>query len=247
MKIAILPFVNLTGNDDQEYLCDGLTEAMIAELSRLNPDRLEVIARTSAMHYRKTSKTIPQIGRELNVDYLLESSVRASEERLHITTQLVRASDAIHLWTGEYDRELKDVMQLQQQIAERVANEIQLRLSFDTGVRFKRTEHVDSEAYRNYLLGRYYLNKRNLEGISRASGYFQRAMEIAPNDAGSHAGAADVYLQQAIWGILPYLEGYAKSELAVRKAIELDSLLPEAYTTLALLDYMYRWQWTKAD
>jgi TolB-like protein/DNA-binding winged helix-turn-helix (wHTH) protein/Tfp pilus assembly protein PilF len=247
VKIAILPFVNLTGSDDQEYLCDGLTEAMIAELSRLNPDRLDVIARTSAMHYRKTSKTIPQIGRELNVDYLLESSVRASGERLHITTQLVRASDATHLWTGEYDRELKDVVQLQQQIAVAVAEEIQLKLSPEAVAALKQVQLVDPEAYRNYLLGRYYLNKRNSEGISRAHGYFQRALEIAPNYASAHAGAADAYLQQAIWGILPYLEGYAKSEAAVRKAIELDSSLPEAYTTLALLDYMYRWEWTQAE
>jgi TolB-like protein/DNA-binding winged helix-turn-helix (wHTH) protein len=155
-RIVVLPFVNLTGDPNMEYLCGGMTDAMIAELNRLNPDRLSVIARTSAMHYKGTTTPIPQIGRELNVDYVLESSVRGSAEWAHVTTQLVRASDATHQWTGEYERDLKNVFTVQREVAIGIAEEVRLSLSADTNVLLRQIRPLDPEANRLYLLGRVY-------------------------------------------------------------------------------------------
>jgi TolB-like protein/DNA-binding winged helix-turn-helix (wHTH) protein/Tfp pilus assembly protein PilF len=244
VRIAVLPLLNMTGNENQEYLCDGLTEAMISELGHLDSQKLSVIARTSVMQYRGTAKPIPQIGRELNVDYILEGSVHGSGDRLRITTQLVRASDASHLWTGVYDKDTKDILGLEQQIAVGIADEIELKFK-PSFVQSEST--VNSEAYRNYLLGRYYLNKRNREGVIRAREYFKKALEIEPDYARAYAGLADVHLQEAIGGITPHLDGYRESEAAAIKALQIDFSLAEAYSTLGLLNYMYRWDWAGAD
>ncbi len=124
VRIAVLPYANYTGDPQKEYLCDGLTEATISELSRLKPDQLSVIARTSAMKFKNTDRTIPQIAAELNADYILESSVRGSGDRMRITTQLVRGTDASHVWTGEYERSSENLLDVQQQVSIAVADEI---------------------------------------------------------------------------------------------------------------------------
>lgn len=247
VRIAVLPLVNMTGNENQEYLCDGLTEAMISELGHLDPQELSVIARTSVMQYRSTTKTIPQIGHELSVDYILEGSVRGSGDRLRITTQLVRASDSSHLWTGIYDKDTKDILGLEQQVAIGIAEEIELKFKPFTHAGVQGESPDNPEAYRNYLLGRYYLNKRNREGVIRAQEYFKKALEIEPAYARAYAGLADVHLQEAVGGIRPHLDGYRESEMAATKAIQIDSSLAEAYSTLGLLSYIYRWDWASAD
>lgn len=128
VRIAVLPFANYSGNPANDYLCDGMTEAMISELSRLSPGQLGVIARTSSMKYKKTDLAIPQIARELEADYILESSVRSSNDRVRVTTQLVRGGDASHVWTGEYERSLRDALDIQQQVSIAVAEEIRLKI-----------------------------------------------------------------------------------------------------------------------
>src|SRR5258708_12590349 len=178
--IAVLPFVNLTGNDKEEYFCDGLTESMISELSRLNPERLSVIARTSAMHYKNTTEAIPQIARELGVNYILESSLRSSGSRLHVTSQLIRGADATYVWTGEYDRDLKDVLDVQQQVALAIAGEIKLNIPAPTKARLHDEHPVNSDSYQHYLLGRFYWNNRNRQGLLPPAQYFHRSIHHYP-------------------------------------------------------------------
>lgn len=232
VRIAVLPFMNYTGNPQDDYLCDGMTEATISELSRLNPGQLSVIARTSAMKFKNTDRTIPQIATELNADYILESSVRGSDDRLRITTQLVRGSDASHLWTGEFERSLQNVLDVQQQVSIAVAEET--RLTFDTSVgkRLHETPAVDSAAYQDYLLGRFYWNKRNRVGLFKSVEYFERAIAREPRFARAYAGLADSYLVLG-GGYLPDIEAYNKAREAALKALELDDTLSDAYTSLA--------------
>lgn len=247
VKIAVLPFENLTGNAAEEYLCDGLTEAMISELSRLNPGKLKVIARTSAMQYKKTAKQIPQIGRELDVDYLLESSVRGSGERVRVTAQLVRASDATHVWSGEYERDLKDVLDLQERVAMAIADEVNLTVAPSVDAQATRGHAVNPEAYRYYLLGRYHWNKRTREDILQSLADYQQAVQADPQYGRAYAGMADTYISLAWWGIAAYREAYAKSQSAAQTAISLDPSLAEPYASLGIVDFMYTLDWAGAE
>jgi TolB-like protein/DNA-binding winged helix-turn-helix (wHTH) protein/Flp pilus assembly protein TadD len=244
IRIAVLPFVNLTGDEQQEYVCDGLTEAMISELSRVSPGHLDVIARTSAMHYKHSNKAVPEIGRELGVSYVLESSLRESGRRVRVTTQLVRAADAGHVWTGEYDRDSKDVLSAQQAVAIAIAQEIELTLGADVGARHEPA--VDAEAYRSYLLGRFYWNRRSREGLLQSVEYFQQAIERDPDYARAYAGLADAYLVLG-GGYLPDRESYDKGKVAATRALELDPTLAEAYCSLAYEKYVNERDWQGAD
>lgn len=245
VRIAVLPFVNLTGDPNEEYLCDGLTEAMISELSRLSPNRLSVIARTSAMHYKGTTTPIPQIGRELNVDYVLESSVRGSTERAHITTQLIRASDAAHQWTGEYERDLKNLVSVQQAVAIGVAEEIRLSLSPDTTSRQRQARPVDPEAYRLYLLGQFYWNKRDKQNLLTAHDYFQQAVDRDPQFAQGWVGLANSYLLLAAFQ--PSKQFLSLGRTAVQHALDLDANQPQAHTALGYLQMSDEWNWKAAE
>jgi len=244
VRIAVLPFVNLTGDEQQEYVCDGLTEAMISELSRVSPGHLDVIARTSAMQYKHSNKAVPEIGRELGVGYVLESSVRESGRRVRVTTQLVRAADAGHVWTGEYDRDFKDVLSAQQAVAISIAREIELTLGPASGAQHEPA--VDAEAYRSYLLGRFYWNQRSREGLLQSVEYFQQAIERDPDYARAYAGLADAYLVLG-GGYLPDQESYDKGKAAALRALELDPTLAEAYCSLAYEKYVNERDWQGAD
>src|SRR5579859_1972970 len=246
VRIAVLPFANYTGSEQQSYLCDGLTEAMISELSRLNPLQLGVIARTSAMKYKETNKSIPEIARELNVDYVLESSVRSSGNRLRVTTQLVRGSDASHVWTGEYERDLRDVLDVQQQVSIAIAGEIRIHVSSATRTRLQGAHPVDPEAFQDYILGRFYWNKRSEKSLLKSVEFFNRAIKRDPQYAAAYSGLADAYLVLG-GGYLPDLETYAKARAAALKAIELNGSLAEAYASLAHEKFVNERDWTGAD
>ncbi|MGH9432853.1 MAG: winged helix-turn-helix domain-containing protein, partial [Terriglobia bacterium] len=246
VRVAVLPVVNLTGDDRQEYVCDGLTEAMISELSRLSPGQLDVIARTSAMQYKHSNKSVPQIGRELGVGYVLESSLRESGKRIRVTTQLVRAGDAGHVWTGEYDRDLEDVLNVQQQVAIAIASEIKLKLAPATDTRLRNPHPVDAEAYRDYLLGRFYWNRRTRDGLLQSLTYFQQAIARDPGYARAYAGLADAYLVLG-GGYLPDRESYDKAKAAALRALELDPTLAEAYCSLAYEKFVNERDWSGAD
>ncbi|HEV2175863.1 MAG TPA: tetratricopeptide repeat protein [Terriglobia bacterium] len=246
VRVAVLPFVNLTGDDKQEYLCDGLTEAMISELSRVNPERLRVVARTSAMHYKHTSEAIPQIAQELHVNYLLESSVRGSGDRLRVTAQLVRGANAMHVWSGEYERNFHDILAVEQSLAIAIGEEVGLSLAPAAKARLRQAHVPDAEAYRDYLLGRFYWNKRNRQGLFQSVDYFEHAIERDPQYARAYAGLADAYLVLG-GGYLPDREAYDKGRAAAAKAIELDGTLAEAYSSLAYEKVVNEWDWPGAD
>src|SRR5579863_5564182 len=187
IMLAVLPFENFTGDAGQDYFSDGLTEEMISQLGNLDPAHLGVIARTSVMRYKHSQESIPQIGQDLGVQYVIEGSVRRDSERVRITAQLIQVRDQSHLWAQEYDRDLGHLLELQEEISREVANEIEFSLS---GRRPIETASEGAtlppgaksyEAYDLYLRGRYFWNKRTGEGFRQAADYFQKAIDKDPN------------------------------------------------------------------
>ncbi|MGC2766719.1 MAG: winged helix-turn-helix domain-containing protein [Candidatus Acidiferrum sp.] len=251
--LAVLPFSNLTGDPGQDYFSDGLTEEMIAQLGQVDPDRMSVIARTSIMHYKGSSEALPQIGRELGVQYVLEGSVRRDSTRVRITTQLVRVKGQTPLWSREYDRELAGLLTLQHELAQEVADEMQITL----GEKPKATAAAsvtkppvspDSyAAYDLYLQGRYFWNKRTEEGFQRAADYFQQSIARDPNYARAYAGLADTDGLMSSWYLGPQNELMPKGRAAALKALQLDDTLAEAHTSLALIAENYDYDWQTAE
>ncbi len=229
LMLAVLPFENLSGDPDDEYLSDGLTEDMITQLGRLDPERLGVIARTSSMRYKGAGKSVEEIGRELRVDYLLEGSVRRSGERLRISAQLIQVRDETHLWADHYDRELRDVLAVQGEVAQAVAREIQLTLSAGLQASLRRSLAVDPVVFEYYLRGRYFETR----GLEKAQGFFQQVVERDPSYAPAHAALARVYVLMGNWGTLPTKEALARAQAAARRAIELDDDLPDGHLAIA--------------
>ncbi len=249
VTLVVLPFQNLTGDPQQEYLTDGLTEEMIAQASRLNPERLGVIARTSAMQYKQTTKNVAQIGRELGVGYILESSFRREGDRARITTQLVRVSDQTHVWSQDYERDVRQILPLESEVAGTIAREIQVKLSAENQAHVASAQPVDPEAFQLYLRGRYFWNRRTEAGYVKSISYFQSAIERAPRYAQAYAGLADAY---ALLGSMPSVEinraeAMPKAKTAAIIALQLDDSLAEAHTSLAFVEMHYDWDWKGAE
>jgi len=248
--LAVLPFENLTGDARQEYFSDGLTEEMIAQLGNLDPQHLGVIARTSVMQYKSSAKALDQIGHELGVQYALEGSVRSDSGRLRITAQLIRLKDQTHLWARQYDREPGNLLALQGEIAQEIADEIQLRIGGHERVTSNPSPLPSptlSPAYTLYLKGRYSLNKRTVEGLQRAIEYFQRALDKDPNYAKAYAGLAQAYALIGGYGGLPPAKSMPKARAAALRALQLDERLPEAHAALAVIAQNYDWDWATAE
>ena len=246
-RIVVLPFGNLTGDPSEDYLCDGLTEEMIARLSVFNPSRLGVIARTSAMHYKGSTKTAKAIGEELGADYLLESSVRRSGNRLRITTQLIDTRSQAHLWVGNYDREFQDVLDVQREVALAIAKEIPMQPSTQKRPPSASPRAVNAQALELYLRGRYSWNKRTPAEFRKAIDYFEQALLVDPNYAEAYSGLADSYALLASSSAIPYRDGYPKAREMALKALELDEGLAEARTSLAFVKGFYDWQFAEAE
>ncbi len=189
--LAVLPFDNLSGDPDQEFFSEGLTEEMIAQVGKLNPDRLKVVARSSVAKYKGSKLTAKEIGRELNADYLIQGSVRRSSDRVRITVQLIQARDQIDVWTESYDRELKDVLAVQDSVVRSIASEIHIALTEAQEKRLAAPRKMSPEAYEAYLKGRYYWNKRTGESMQQAEQYFQQAIDNDPTYAAAYSGLAD--------------------------------------------------------
>lgn len=247
VMLAVLPFENLSGDPEQEYFSDGLTEEMIAQLGRLQPQRLGVIARTSAMQYKKTDKRVDQIGRELGVDYILEGSVRRAGHRVRITAQLIQVSDQTHLWAENYERDVADVLALQSEVAGRIADSLAVELLPAQQARLASVRPINPEAHEAYLRGRYYWNKGTEEGLKKAIGYFNQAIEKDPAYAPAYAGLAESYALFGDFEILPPKEAYPRAEAAATKALELDDTLAEAHTALGLVRLEYDRDWAAAE
>jgi len=220
-SIAVLPLENLSRNPEQEYFTDGMTEELTTDLAKIGG--LRVISRTSAMQYKGTKKSLPEIGRELNVDSVLEGSVQRAGDRVRITAQLIRASTDEHLWAETYDRDLKDVLPLQGEVARTIASQIKITLSPEEQSRLT-PPVVSSKAHEDYLKGLHYLH-RNTEGDLRtAIEYFQRTTEQDPNYASGFAGLASAYANLSTNYHAPR-EVMPQAKAAALRALELDQNL----------------------
>ncbi len=249
LMLAVLPFANLTGDAGQDYWTDGLTEEMIAQLGRLEPDHLGVIARTSIMHYKGRQERIGEVGRELNVQYVLEGSIRKESDDVRVTAQLIRVGDESHVWARQYSRQLTSLLVLQGEIAHEISDELLLTLGVQRRgpplARPSLSEHY--EVYDLYLKGLYFWNKRSIEGFRQAIGYFEQAIAKDPKNARSYAGLADCYALLGGYTDEPRAEYMIKARAAALRALEIDESLPEAHTALALIVQKYDRDWETAD
>lgn len=248
--LAILPFQNLSGGTDEDYFSDGLTEELIAQFGMLDPQHLGVIARTSVMHYKHSDKPLDQIGRELGVQYALEGSVRRDADKVRISAQLIQLKDQTRLWSREYDRELGDLLTLQSQIARDIDEEIRYALGDPEpakSVHELAGTRESYEAYDLYLKGLYFWNKRTMEGLQRATEYFQQATDKDPRDARAYAGLADCYVLLSGYSGLTPREFIAKGRAAAQRAVELDDALAEAHTAKAVVAQDFDWDWKTAE
>jgi len=247
IMLAVLPFQNLTGDPEQEYFADGLTEELIAQLGRLHPEQLGVIARTSVMGYKHSGKRLDQIGRELSVQYVLECSFRRTADHLRLTVQLVRVKDQSHLWAENYDRLVQDILAVQDDVARSVAREIQLHLTQEQQADLTEHRTVDPVAHESYLKGRFFWNKRTELGFRKAIDHFQLAIAKDPSYAQAYAGLADSYLLLSGYGLEPQGQELPKAKAAATKAIAIDDRLAEAYATLGLIALQHDWDWPDSE
>jgi TolB-like protein/DNA-binding winged helix-turn-helix (wHTH) protein/tetratricopeptide (TPR) repeat protein len=251
LMLAVLPFKNLTGDSGQEYFSDGLTEEMIVQLGRIDPQHLGVIARTSVMRYKNTQEQMNQIGRELGVQYVLEGSVRRDANKMRITAQLIQTKDQTRMLSRQYDRELTSLLLLQGEIAQEISDEIQSTLgnrkSAGTPDQAPSLAPKSYEAYDLYLKGRFFWNKRIPQGFQQAVEYFEQAIAKDPGYARAYAGLADSYALMSAYDVGPPSELIPKARTAALKALELDQNLAEAHVSLAVIAQNYDWDWQTAE
>ncbi len=245
-SLVVLPFDNLSGDKDQQYFTDGMTDELIAHLAKIRS--LRVISRTSSMEYKDTHKSLSQIARDLNVDAVVEGTVLRSGNQVRITAELVQTATDRHLWAETYESQLGDVLGLQSRVASAIVNEIRVNLTPEEKHRLASSRPVSGESYEDYLKGRYYWNKRSQEGLTKAIEYFQLAIEKDPNYALAYAGLADCYsiIGSAIVGTVPSQDVAPKAKDAAVKALQLDDTLAEAQTSLATVRFNYDWDWAGA-
>jgi TolB-like protein/DNA-binding winged helix-turn-helix (wHTH) protein/Tfp pilus assembly protein PilF len=243
--MVVLPFENLTGDPGQDYFCDGMTEELTAQFGNFDPGRLGVIARTTAMHYKGTSKTIKEIAAELGVRYVVEGSVRRVKSRIRLTTQLIEAGDQRHLWARTFDRESSDILGLQRDISIAIVQEIPSYLGTAREAQPQHRRPNNSEAYLDYLRGRFFWNKRNNDGLNKSISYFKRAIAEDPQYAQAYAGLADAYL--VLGGDGTPHEIYQQGAASAANALTLDPALAEAHTSLAYFKFIDEWDWEGAD
>jgi serine/threonine-protein kinase len=244
-SIAVLPLDNLSGDAEQEYFVDGMTEALIAELSQI--EALRVISRTSVMRYKGARKPLPEIGRELSVDAIIEGSVLHVGNRVRITAQLIETATDRHLWAKSYERDLQDILALQSEIARAIVREIKIAVTPEEETRLARIRTVNPEAYEACLKGYYYWNKRTEEGLVRSIEYFQEAIEKEPDYAMAYVGLADAYNMLGGYDVISPIEAYRKGKAAAIKALEIKSTLAGAHTSLAWTSMWYDWDWSAAE
>ncbi|HKR85357.1 MAG TPA: tetratricopeptide repeat protein [Terriglobales bacterium] len=240
--IAVLPLQNLSGDAAQDYFADGITETLTTDLARM--ESLQVISRTSTMQYKTTKKTLPAIARDLKADAIVEGSVQLSGNRVRITAQLVRAATDNHLWAETYERDLKDILPLQDEIASSIAQEIETRLGGPKPAEPTKTTDVSAEAYETYLRANYYLDKFDLQ---KSIEYYNQAIKLAPNYAPIYAHMANSYFFLGFFNSLPPRGAWGKVKEAGTLAVEKDDRLPEAHGALALAKLHYDWDFAGAE
>jgi TolB-like protein/DNA-binding winged helix-turn-helix (wHTH) protein/Tfp pilus assembly protein PilF len=249
ITLAVLPFENLSGEPAQQFFADGFSEELITQLGGLEPTSLGIIGRTSAMQYQGTTKDSRQIGRELGAEYVLTGSVRRDKDRVRITARLIRAHDGTTLWAKDYDRNVSDILALQNEVASAIAREISLKLSPEENARLVAARPVDPVAYESYLKGRYFWNKRTSSSYVKAIQYFNEAIARDAKYAQAYTGLADAYalLGSLANAELPRREAMPKARTAALAALQLDDSLAEAHTSLAFEEMHYEWDWPAAE
>jgi TolB-like protein/DNA-binding winged helix-turn-helix (wHTH) protein/Tfp pilus assembly protein PilF len=240
-SLAVLPLENLSGDEAQEYFADGMTDELITDLASIAS--LRVISRTSTTHYKGTRKTIPEIARELNVDAVVEGSVGRSPNKVRIRAQLIRAVPEEHLWAQSYERDLPDVLALQRDVANAIANEIKVHLTPQERQHLASARPVNPDAYNAFLLGDYHSSKRNPAALEKGIQYFQEAIRIDPSYAQAYAGLANAYIERDIWGGLGVGKSADQVRAATLKALALDGELAEAHALLGQIHFQYDWDW----
>jgi serine/threonine protein kinase/tetratricopeptide (TPR) repeat protein len=242
--IAVLPFKNLSDSKEDEYFADGITEDLITQLSKIAD--LKVISRTSVMQYKGISKNVRDIGKDLDVGAVLEGSVRRAGNQVRIVAQLIDANNEGHLWAETYDKEMTQVFAIQSDVAQRIATALKTKLSLVEKGRIERKQTENTEAYQLYLKGRFYWNKRRIDDLKTAIGYFNQAIEKDPSYAMAYAGLAATYVLLPQYG-LPQAKYPPLAEAAAEKALSLDATLGEAHAVLGVIASDYKWDWEGAE
>ncbi len=243
--IAVLPFTDMSREQDQAFFSDGLTEDIITQLAKIKA--FKVTSRTSVMRYKHQEKSLKDIGVELGANYILEGSVQVAGNMVRITAQLIQASTDEHLWAEKYDRPLQDIFAIQSDIATQIAGALKANLSPDEHKQLNKQYTENTEAYQLYLQGRYYWNQRGDESIRKGAEYFRQAIALDSNYALAYAGLGDTYLMYGVYSLDRPSACFPKAEQYIRKALELDPELAEAYATLIDINIHYYWDPAKAD
>ena len=246
-SIAVLPLENLSGDPEQEYFVSGMTDALIADLARISA--LKVISKTSVMHYMGIDKTLPELAQELKVDAVVEGSVMRAEDDVRITVQLIEAATDRHLWAESYERNLKNILKLQNEVAREIVRQIKLQLTPQEQVRLTSSRSVDLQAYQAYLKGKYFFDKHSETDFRKSIKYFEAAIEKDSTYADAYAGLAMAYIGLGAPGVetLPPRDIIQKAKAATIKALELDDLSSEAHTMLGFVKLSYEWDWAGAE
>jgi len=249
IMVAVLPFENLTGDPNKEYLADSLTEEMISQLSRLNPEQLGVIARTSVMGYKHKNERLDQIGRDLSVQYVLENSLRENGSHVRLTAQLIQVNDQSHLWSQDYDYQLKDILTVEDDVAKSVAQQVQLRLSSQQQAQLAqaRSSPANPEAFDAYLQGFHFFQRRTDKDSDMAARYYERATQLDPSYAPAWVGLSRVLLWQINIGSIRAEEGHRRARQAVERALALNPNLAAAHAQLGRLRAQVDFDWAGAD
>lgn len=246
MVLAVLPFENLSRDPDEDFFTEGLAEDILNQIGKLNPDRLTVISRLSVAKYKDSKLSASEIGKELKADYLVQGSVQRGSNRVRVRIELIHAQDQTDIWTESYDRELKDVLAVQDSIVRSIAGEIHIALSEGERQHLDNARQLDPAVYEAYLKGRYYWNKRTVAGMQKAEQYFQQAIEHDPTYAAAYSGLADCNSGMAWHGYKSPAEALPKSYAAARKALEIEPNSAEAHASLGLA-MSHRWDWSGAE
>jgi TolB-like protein/DNA-binding winged helix-turn-helix (wHTH) protein/Flp pilus assembly protein TadD len=247
VMLAVLPFENLTGDPNKEYLADGLTEETISQLGRLNPEQLGVIARTSVMGYKHKDERLDQIGRDLSVQYVLENSLRESGDHMRLTAQLIQVKDQTHLWSQDYDYPAKDVLNVEDEVAKAVAREIRVLVTSKQQTELAQLPPVNPEAFDAYLQGYYHFERDTDKDTEMAAKYYERATQLDPSYALAWVGLSRTRNWQVNTGLIPAEEGHRLAREAVERALALNPNLAEAHTQMGRIKEQVDFDWTGAD
>ncbi len=247
VMLAVLPFENLAPDQNEAYFVAGLHDELIAQLGRLHPSRLGVIARTSVIQYAKERKPVDQIGRELHVDYVLDGAIRRVGDRFRITAELIQVSDQTHLWTETYEPNMSDMLGMQEDVARRVSQAIAIEFLPEAQQEFRQASTSNAAAYEAYLKGRYLWHQETRSSLEAAIAQFQRAIELDSNYGPAYVGLADAYGVMGGYGFVPADQVLPKAKAAAAKALELAPNLAEAYNSMAFVSFYYDWDWNEAE